>query len=172
MDVPDKSRIGKPEVKRKHFSWGCWTIILSALVGGVAAFYFVLPSTDMGGLFGLKPPLFAKRAQYLEIVEATKSGKLRPDANGIISLKGQFEGATKESKVFWERRPDGREFFIFPVWYGRGMDLQGFLFTTSPLVPSDYYQAYGYPVITVCHLSVLNVTPQGGAWYWVIRRMD
>jgi len=167
----DSTIAEKPVRATRRPSWGCWITILGAALSLTFAYLFILPSTALGGLFGLQPPLLFKRGTYLDIVNATKAGRLRV-TRGVIQLSGEFSGATPGDEVLHEKRPDGREFFLFPVWYGRGHDLQGYLFTTSPLVAGDYEPGYGNAVLSACDRSMMNVSPKGGAWYWVIRRMD
>ena len=79
-------------------------------------------------------------------------------------------------KVYVEHRPDGRLFILFPTWYGRGSDIEGWLYCSGPLKPSDFVVVHwgssGQPALNAAGYKMLRVESQKPPWYWVTRRLD
>jgi hypothetical protein len=126
--------------------------------------------------------MFARRSipghaeSYLRIVGEINAGRLKPDGRGMIVLPPSFHGETARDVVYSDRRPGGRLFVLFPTWYGRGDDIEGYVYVRGGLRNSDFYDVIwsGKPIafIDVASRQMLMVTSQSGDWAKVTRRLD
>jgi hypothetical protein len=115
--------------------------------------------------------------KFAAVVQGIQSGQLSAPTNGIFRLPQSLAGLTPKGDVFVERRSDGGLFVLFPTWYGRGSDLEGFLYCTRELEPSDYYSidwgAGGKGQhIDIAGRDMLTVQDYRAHWYRVTRRLD
>jgi len=115
--------------------------------------------------------------KFAPVVQAIQSGQLSVQTNGIFRLPQRFAGLTPSDDVFVERRPDGVLFVLFPTWYGRRNDLEGFLYCARELQASNYYTidwgAGGKRQhIDVAGRDMLTVQNYRSHWYRVTRRLD
>jgi hypothetical protein len=116
---------------------------------------------------------------YQPIVVAITNGTLvvPPTPGGEVKLSAALSGVTPRDEVIVERRPDGRLFILFPTWYGRGQDIEGWLYCSGPLKSTDFYivdWGAGGKVdhIDVADRKMLTVISKGSTWYRVSRRLD
>jgi len=115
--------------------------------------------------------------KYEPVVTDIQSGALVIHTNGAVRLSGKFDGLTPDDQIFVEKKPDGSLFVLFPTWYGRGNDLDGVLYCSRDLLPSDYYTiAWGsggkQQHIDVGGRDMLTVHDYKPHWYKVSRRLD
>jgi hypothetical protein len=132
--------------------------------------------TLAGGLTGLLPPLRLKRAGYMRVLEALQQGELAA-SRPAVRLPPSYRGIAADDTVFYERRADGRLLVLFPTWRGRGDDLQGYLYCSSPLTSQDFYALdWGAGEVAqhvdVCGHSLLSVKKVSPGWYRATRRLD
>jgi hypothetical protein len=152
------------------------------LVVGLAAVSLVaawaaLCFSDLGGLLCVRPPLFVKESSYRAVLEEIGAGRITTGPEGTAPLPGRYTGLTPRDEVFIDRRPGGVVLVLFPVWYGRGGDLQGYLHASRPLADADYYTVDWGPGgvhqhLTVAGVEFLSAEPVRPPWYWVWRRVD
>lgn len=159
----------RPKLSRK----GLTKLVVALAVAG-ATVYIV---SIFAGLLGVLPPLWFKRPVYLRVVQAIQQGKLTSKSYVISSLPLMYKGVAPRDKVLCERNPNGRLLVLFPTWYGRGSDLQGYLYCSSPLTKKDYYSVdwgAGGVVehVAVCGIDLLSVEKVDNNWYTVMRRLD
>ena len=114
---------------------------------------------------------------FLPIAEAIRSGALRLPGGGRQLLPAIFAGLTARDVVYLDIKTDGRTFILFPTAFGRGSDVEGWLYSSDSLAPSDYtsvnWGAGGVRQhITIAGLDFLRVVSQRGRWYFVVRRVD
>lgn len=116
-------------------------------------------------------------AKFEPVIRDIQSGKFVLPTNGMVQLPQRFASLTPKGEIFVERQPTGRLLVLFPTWYGRGSDLEGMLYCSSPLQPTDYYtinsgsgQANDY--LSVGGRDLLTVQKHHPPWYEVTRRMD
>lgn len=119
----------------------------------------------------------ASTSSYAPVVAAITSGTLAVPPDGIVRLPAAWHGLTPRNIVNVERRPDGRVFILFPTFYGRGDDVDGWLYCTGPLRPADFYTIDWGPGGKGSHLDaagykMLSVETRDPPWYWVTRRLD
>ena len=115
--------------------------------------------------------------KFAAVVEGLQSGQFPIPINGVFLLPQLLAGLTPKDEVFVERKSDGSLFMLFPTWYGRGNDLEGFLYCTRELKPSDYYFIDWGPGGKQQHIDVagrdmLTVRTFRSHWYRVSRRLD
>jgi hypothetical protein len=84
---------------------------------------------------------------------------------------------TPGGKVYAETRPGNHLLVLFPTCYGRGSDLQGYLYSNVPLTTRDYYTVNWGAGGIARHLKVgpidlLTVNPVEAPWYEVTRLVD
>ena len=121
-----------------------------------------------------RPPVGA----YIPVVTAMSNGTIAiPAGAGIVQLPAAFAGLTPKNEVIVERRAGGRLFILFPTWYGRGADLEGWLYTSGPLVATDYYTIdWGtggvHQHLDVADCKMLSVGRPQSSWCAVSRRLD
>jgi hypothetical protein len=119
----------------------------------------------------------APTSSYAPVVTAISNGALAVPAYGIVTLPANWKGLTPRGVVKVERRPDGRLFILFPTFYGRGDDVDGWLYCSGPLTPTDFYTinwgAGGIQQhIDACGYKMLTVSSQASPWYGITRRLD
>src|SRR5262249_41434820 len=102
------------------------------------------------------------RAQARRIVASVKNGKLRPDANGRISLPSSQVSTTIDGRVYVMRRQTGLLMVLFPTWQGKGFNLRGYLFCSRSLhqgdIHKDFY-AQKYNAIDVAYQPFRKLIP-------------
>lgn len=126
-----------------------------------------------GQLVGCSPPT----AGYEPVVAAITSGALTVPADGVVKLPPTWHGLTPDNIVNVETRPDGRTFILFPTYYGRGSDVDGWLYCSGPIGPADFHTIDWGPGGKGSHLDaagykMLSVETRNPPWYWVTRRLD
>jgi hypothetical protein len=162
-------------------------IVLATLCVALIAlgwlFYLALSSTAVGGMLGLKPPLWLFESRYIEVMNdittgtATKSKagpfSLVDYADFVVQLPPAHQKLTPLGIVFAEERSDGRWFVIFPTSHGFHHDLMGYLYCSEPLTPEDFEinSGSGFEAVMVCG-QALQVTHITGPWYSVDRGFD
>jgi hypothetical protein len=115
--------------------------------------------------------------RYQPIVRGIAAGTLTAPASGILRLSGNFAGVTPRDEIYVETRADGRLLILFPRRYGRGADLEGYLYCRGGLRPADSYVvdwgASGvHTHIAVAGRDLLTATPYAPNWYAISRRVD
>ena len=116
-------------------------------------------------------------SRYQPVVLQIQKGILTANKSGIVRLPKSFVGLTPRGEVYAERKPDGRLFVLFPTWYGRGADIEGYLYCSQPLYPSDYHSIdWGsggvHDQIDVAGHKMLTAKPYKSNWYSITRRLD
>jgi hypothetical protein len=118
----------------------------------------------------------AERAQYMSVIEELREGSISPDAEGMVPLPTKYRGLVVRDAIYAGRLRDGRLVVLFPTWYGRGADLEGYVYVAGGLNASDFYTVLwsGRPVefIDVGSRRLLSVDCQRGDWAWISRRLD
>jgi hypothetical protein len=116
-------------------------------------------------------------SRYQPILQQIQRGTLQADPAGVIRLPPAFAGLTPRDEVYIEQKPDGRLFILFPTWYGRGSDIEGYLYCSQALRQSDYYLIHTtrrvrHQYIDVAGRDLLIATYQRPHWYKISRRLD
>ena len=116
-------------------------------------------------------------AKFEPVVSDIQAGVLKFQTNGVVGLPTKFVGLTPKDEIFVEKKPDGSLFVLFPTWYGRGNDIEGVLYCSHALLPSDFYTidwgAGGKQQhIDVGGRDMLTVHDYQPHWYKVSRRVD
>jgi hypothetical protein len=124
-------------------------------------------------IFGCSPP----SKKFAPIVQGIQSGALAIPTNGVVTLSPKFAGFTAGNEVFAERKADGRLLILFPTKYGRGQDVEGYLYCSGPLQPSDYHTIdWGsggkHRHMDVSGRTMLTVKDYKANWHLVSRRLD
>lgn len=120
----------------------------------------------------------ADRARYLAIVERVNTGEIGVDTDGRSVLPSAFKGIVCRDEIYVRRTTDGRLIFLFPTWYGRGADIEGYLYVNGGLKTSDMYPVqWGIGKKPEMYLDVgvrdmLSTNKICHDWYWVSRRLD
>ena len=119
----------------------------------------------------------SRSAKFDAVVSDIQSGVLVVHTNGAVRLPAKFASLTPNDEIFVEKKPDGSLFVLFPTWYGRGNDLDGVLYCSRALLPSDYntidWGAGGKQQhIDVGGRDMLTVHDYKPHWYKVSRRLD
>jgi hypothetical protein len=115
-----------------------------------------------------------KRAAYWEVIQGIMDGRLNGNSFAL-DLPTDYPDVAPRDRVLFERHPDGRLWVIFPLWYGKGADLQGYLYSNIPFRPQDFTPDDGRgPAqhLDICGLDYLAATQVDANWCWVIRRVD
>jgi hypothetical protein len=128
-------------------------------------------------LAGLALGCESRTSKYNSIIKDIQTGVLIVSTNGVVRLPQQFAGLTPKDEVYAETKPDGRILVLFPTWYGRGSDVEGSLYCSGSLQPSDYYTidwgAGGKRQhIDVADHDMLSVRAIRPHWYFASRRLD
>lgn len=115
--------------------------------------------------------------RFAPAVQKIRDGLLKPDRAGTIHLPAEFKGMTPRNEVYVEQKADGRLLILFPAAYGRGKDIEGYLFCSANLLPSDFYAIDWGKGGIIQHINVagwdmLTVENHGTNWYRVTRRLD
>lgn len=116
-------------------------------------------------------------AKFEPILFDIQTGTLIFKTNGALTLPAKFAGNTPKNEIFIEKTLDGSLFVLFPTWYGRGSDLEGLLYCSRPLAPSDSYSIDWGPGGIHQHMDVggcnmLSIDALKPNWYKVSRRLD
>jgi hypothetical protein len=111
------------------------------------------------------------------VLRDLRDGKLTRAAAGRVRLPAKYQELTARDEVFVEEKSDGRLFVLFPTWYGRGDDMDGWLYCSGELRPSDFYTLdWGtrgkHRHIDIAGRKMLSVTEDRPHWYWFTRRLD
>ena len=119
----------------------------------------------------------SRSAKFEAVVSDIQSGVFVIHTNGAVRLDPKFAHLTPDEEIFVEKQADGSLFILFPTWYGRGQDLEGILYCSRALLPSDYYTidwgAGGKQHIDVGGRDMLTVHDyKPPHWYNVSRRLD
>jgi hypothetical protein len=115
--------------------------------------------------------------KFDSLIQDLQTGKLDSSKDSRVRLPVAYTNLTPKSEIFVERRPDGRLFVLFPTWYGRGDDMDGWLYCSGYLQQSDYYTVdWGtggkHRHIDVAGRKMLTVTSDRPHWYRFTRRLD
>ena len=159
-------------MKRKPFAIGIAVVLL---VGVVAMIVFAIRLNSAFGFVG--PSLNSRLDDYQSIIADIKSGAIAPDASGVCALPKVFDGVTPRGEIYTGTTPTDSTVTLFPMWYGRGSDVDGYIHSSAPLAAGDYYTINWGAGGNVQHLDVgaidmLSVSPVRGTWYWGSRRLD
>ena len=159
-------------MKRRPFAIGIAAVLLVCVV---AMTVFAIRLNSAVGFVG--PSLNSRLNDYQSIIAGIKSGAIAPNASGACSLPNGFDGVTPRGEVFTGTTPTGSTVTLFPTWYGRGSDVDGYIHSSAPLAAGDYYTINWGAGGNVQHLDVgaidmLSVSPVRGTWYWGSRRLD
>ena len=130
-----------------------------AILGGA---WLLLAQSSLGGLLGLPPPLWVRRSSYERAIRELPATTFRRGRSCRVSLPPSVSRLTPRGEVFVEPMEDGSRRILFPTWYGRGGDLQGYLHAERP-------PGRGAPI---CGVEQAEVRRVGRDWYWVYRRVD
>jgi hypothetical protein len=119
----------------------------------------------------------SRSAKFDPVMRDIQAGTLVIPASGIVQLPRRFAGLTPRSEVFAAKKADGRLFILFPTWYGRGNDLEGYLYCSGVLQPSDYYTTdWGaggkHRHLKIAGRDMLTIRDYKPHWYSVTRRLD
>lgn len=161
----------QPKSKKRKLFLLLLLFIIIVIIG-----YFWIASSDVGGLLGLLPPLISKRSSYMGIIHDIENGKLKAE-NSVIYLPHSYHGVAPRNEVYYQLYPDGRMFVLFPTWYGRGQDINGYLYCSGTLNKEDYFISdWGSGGISqeihLCGISYLEPKYVKEHWYKIIRRLD
>ena len=149
--------------------------VMRALIAALTLWFLWYVGSGIGGLFGFRPPLIVFQPQYALVIREVENGTLKPDEKSTVRLP--WGVASPDGRVFVERKPDGRLFVLFPTWYGRLPDLQGYLWCSQPLHASDFHDvdwgAGGIQhALNICGQKLLSAGHMRGQWWWVDRRLE
>lgn len=116
-------------------------------------------------------------SKYQTVVQQIEQGSLTANDAGVIQLPESLKNLAPRGEVYIERKPDNRLLILFPTGYGRGNDIEGYLYCSESLQPSDYYQIEWGAGGVGNHIDVAgwdmltteNLQPN---WYKVSRRLD
>jgi hypothetical protein len=127
------------------------------------------------GIFA--PSLRSKISQYEQVTALIESGNLSHDKDGLCVLPNDHSSLTPDGKVWVARSPSGKLRILFPTWYGRGSDVDGYLYADGNLAPSEIYaidwgSGGSHQHINVGSASMLSFKDLKPNWYWVTRRLD
>jgi hypothetical protein len=159
-------------MKRKPLFVGLAAVMM---VGFIALAIFAARLNSVFGFVG--PSLNSRLSDYQTIVADIKSGAISADASGACTLPSVFDGVTPRGLVYTGTTPTGTTVVLFPTWYGRGSDVDGYIHSSAPLVAGDYYTINWGSGGNAQHLDVgsidmLSVSAVRGSWYWGSRRLD
>lgn len=160
-------------MKRKLFVIGIAALFL------VCGFVLTIFATQLNSAFGfIGPSLNSRLTGYQSIIADINSGAIVPNASGACTLPNTFDGVTPRGEVFTATTPTGSTVILFPTWYGRGADVDGYIHSSAPLAAGDFSTIdWGSGGNVQQHLDVgsvdsLSVSPVSGTWYWGSRRLD
>ena len=151
-------------LKRLRRRWRLFALILVVCIGfGVCIFRIFIRCSPNG--------------RYAPIIAQIQANKLQPDSNGKLNLPAEFHGIVNGDAVFISKLSGNRMAILFPTWFGRGSDIEGYVYVEGGLIKSDFYTVTwgggtSYDYINLGDRNMLSVTPQCGYWYWVTRRLD
>ncbi|HHO54339.1 MAG TPA: hypothetical protein ENK18_26580 [Deltaproteobacteria bacterium] len=114
-------------------------------------------------LIGGLPPLREHQDTYLELIQEVRRGKIQPGCP--VALPKAHRALNSKGEFFVERQPN-QTVILFPTWYGRGKDVQGWLYSSSP---SELPRSGR---IHMCGLDQLDITLEHRNWFRAIRRME
>lgn len=159
-------------MKRKPQIIGLATVMLVCVI---ALAIFAARLNSSFGFVG--PSLNSRLSDYQAIIADIKSGAIAPDASGVCTLPNALDGVTPRGVVYTGTTPTGSTVVLFPTWYGRGSDVDGYIQSSAPLVAGDYYSINWGAGGNGQHLDVgsidmLSVSSFHGSWYWGSRRLD
>jgi hypothetical protein len=137
----------------------------------------VIPIFAVAAILLLLGGCRAPTSKYLPVVSSIASGTTKVPANGVVGLAPTWPGLTPRDVAYAERRPDGRLFILFPTWYGRGQDIEGWLHCSGPLGPADFHNVNwggtnNQAALDAAGYDLLTVESQSPPWYRVTRRLD
>ena len=150
-------------------------IVAVALVCVIALAIFAARLNSVFGFVG--PSLNSRLSDYQTIVADIKSGAIAADASGVCTLPNAFDSVTPRGVVYTGTTPTGSTVVLFPTWYGRGCDVDGYIHVSAPLVAGDYYKINwgaggNVQQLDVGSIDMLSVSAVRGSWYWGSRRLD
>lgn len=116
-------------------------------------------------------------ADFEPIVQMVRDGSLKPDKNGVIILPDEFEKNLAGTKIYFEQKSDGLILILFATSFGRGEDMDGYLYCNRELQPSDFYTIdWGsgnvQQHIDVAAKDLLSVELLKPNWYQASRRLE
>jgi hypothetical protein len=159
-------------MKHKPFAIGIAAVLLVCVVA------LAVVAIRLNSAFGfVGPSLNSRLNDYQSIIADFNSGALTPDSSGVCQLPTAYNGVTPKSRIYIGTTPTGSTVILFPTWYGRGSDVDGFIHSSAPLVAADYYSINGGAGGTQQHLDfgsidMFSVSPVQGSWYSGSRRLD
>jgi hypothetical protein len=114
--------------KRRHLvggpgTAGCFCCSCFILV-------IILPLWALFGPFGFEKPF--RQPEFNQVITLLQSGKLKPDARGLVILPDEFSSLTATGKVYVTPAEKGRLIVFFPSWVGRQS-------LYNPVTPGDYW---------------------------------
>jgi hypothetical protein len=113
-----------------------WVLALAAvLVTAVALFAYF---SGIGALLLGAIPMRFDRVECAKIASPVASGRLKPDAAGVVVLPPGLPRATIDGRVYVTRKGSGRLFVLFPMQWGfHDADMEGYLYSSRPLSKAD-----------------------------------
>ncbi|HET6441021.1 MAG TPA: hypothetical protein VFH53_01490 [Phycisphaerae bacterium] len=61
------------------------------------------------------------------VIAEIRAGRLRPSPDGEVVMPDEFSQLICDGSVYVTQYPNGGEAYLFPIWTGKGSNLQGFL---------------------------------------------
>jgi hypothetical protein len=119
----------------------------------------------------------SRSSKFEPVVADIQKGVITLTTNGAIALPPRFANLAPRGEIYAEKKSDGRLLVLFPTWYGRGNDIEGLLYCSASLLPTDFYTVDWGPGGKQQHMDVagrdlLRVAEYKAHWYNVTRRLD
>jgi len=61
------------------------------------------------------------------VIAEIRAGRLRPSPDGEVAMPDEFAQLTCDGRVYVTYYSNDRQAYLFPIWVGKGSNLQGFL---------------------------------------------
>jgi hypothetical protein len=118
---------------QRKTSWTVYllaAVVFSLLVAATAALPLLICLQSSAAIQWNQP--LAER-----VVAEVSKRMLKPDANGMVVLPVRYASVSKTGRVYVSHRGKGLTVILFPLWTGKGGNVDGYLFCNRSLAAAD-----------------------------------
>ena len=106
----------------------CAVVVALLLIGGIYIALFLVTQAHQ---------MPFRRGEFDRVVHDIESGRLVPNADGIVDLPTTSRSLTDDGLTYVTRLADGTHLELLVVWRGKGSNLRGYLHCGRPLTTRD-----------------------------------
>lgn len=153
---------------RKIHGFRLLTVGCAVLCGGLLAWYFYGARDREQEICKVKQGGFCR-----EVLDRLRDGRLAIPGNNVLVLPEELASASVDGEVYVAVPESDLLLVVFKTWRGKGHNMEGLLFASRPLRPTDMrLDYYGNSSIVIGPVPLVIDEEVDQNWYKVSYRLD